>query len=202
MLLVGIISEDKKTKYSKKELIMEIAEEMKILRYIEVTTKEQANEVFQEVARIIVREQTVIENAARQMDALTKITRTIEKKNPELNIRKKNLTILPNSFLSCTTFLQRIRLDNNAFKYFPIEVIGCNSLRELSLNANQIEEIPTQISKLVNLHRFEIENNALDDLPFRSVRFPPFSPFVPLSSSFPFPFPLSLTPFIYPWIEN
>merc|ERR1712137_215011 len=45
----------------------------------------------------------------------------------------------------------------------------CSQLRELYLNANQIEQIPLSISRLSVLNRLEIESNKLETLPCHAI---------------------------------
>lgn len=140
---------------------------MKALRYIEVTTTADAKEVFLEAGRTLVRSFSNDLNVARLLDFNTRLQK-LEKK-PEISFRKRYLTALPNTFLQYTSVLQKIKLDSNAFRYFPLEILLCTQLRELNLNNNEIEDIPNGIQKLNLLNRFEIENNKIESLPIRAV---------------------------------
>eukprot|EP00012_Vannella_robusta_P011328 CAMPEP_0206202734 /NCGR_PEP_ID=MMETSP0166-20121206/12366_1 /ASSEMBLY_ACC=CAM_ASM_000260 /TAXON_ID=95228 /ORGANISM="Vannella robusta, Strain DIVA3 518/3/11/1/6" /LENGTH=980 /DNA_ID=CAMNT_0053621749 /DNA_START=454 /DNA_END=3392 /DNA_ORIENTATION=- len=171
ILLVGIISDTLigKNKYVLKESVLEAAELMKAIRYIEVTTAADAKEVFLEASRVLVRTQLHETNVGRLLELNGKIQKANDKR-PEVMLRKKMISVLPNSIFQVTSFLQRLRLDNNLFAYFPNEILHCPQLRELSLNSNQIEEVPSSISKLTLLSRFEIENNMLENLPIRALK--------------------------------
>ena len=86
-------------------------------------------------------------------------------------IKRKQSAGLPNCFLLSCNHLQKLNLDHNQIRYFPLEIIDCTQLRELYLNFNVIEEIPSSISKLTLLTKFEIESNSLESLPVASVFF-------------------------------
>jgi len=160
------LSEDKKTKFVPKDLAVGFAEEVKALRYFEITTKDDAKEVFNEVARVVARDRWF--EITKMPEALVKLQK--EKKSTALDVRKKQLKCLPNLFLLHSHNLQKLRLDGNQIKFFPMEVFACTQLRELTLNNNAIEVLPPTISKLNLLTRLEIENNQLATLPIRELQ--------------------------------
>ena len=84
-------------------------------------------------------------------------------------MKKKNLSFVPNSLFFTTSFLQRIRLDHNLFQFFPLALLECTQLRELSISNNVLEELPNGISKLTLLTHLNVENNRLESLPIREV---------------------------------
>ena len=167
ILLVGVLVDGAQSRKSVSRAdASTIAQDIKALRYIEVTSQEDVEEVLQEIASVILRE--------RLYKAPPKIIELIEKapkdkKVVELSLRKKQLVCLPNEFFRCSQVLQRLRLDNNGFKYFPEEVLCCPNLSELSLNGNLIEELPSSIVRSTSIVRLEIESNRLETVPFGAV---------------------------------
>ena len=169
ILLVGIDLPNFNSSPSQKKIsiekIREISEEMKILRYFEVKTKEDSVEVFHEAARISVREL----NANFKVETIERLHQACEKKLPSLDLRKRGIILLPSVIYYLCHFLQKIRLDNNFIRFFPMEILAFTNLQEISLAMNQIEEIPWEISKLTSLIKLDLENNLIEDLPILSV---------------------------------
>lgn len=165
---------------------MEVCEQMKAIRYIEVTSKADAHEVFMECARTVMRDNRV-DLAPRYVDVITKvgsfwdftifqtltaeqIMRAEEKQQQELGLRKRQLPLLPNSILRTRSFLQKLRLDNNNFQFFPEELLEFTHLMELALPYNQIKEIPAAISKMKSLQRLDLEGNQIEALPLTEIK--------------------------------
>ena len=168
ILLVGLIAEaTQRSKYVSKALALEGLEVMNGLRYIEVTSSKNAKEVFMEAARILARKSHT--DANKLAEVPQKLQKLIEKRSPDVILRKKNLTTLPNSFMRMQTYLRKLRLDSNRIQYFPEEILLCEELRELGLCGNMLFELPDEIMKLQHLVRLDLENNLLLNLPIDAV---------------------------------
>ena len=162
ILLVGLdFPVFRETKAMSHEKIMEVAGVMKVLRYFQVSNREEAEEVFLEAARISVREL----HSTLKIETIEKLQTACEKRLPRVDLRKRSISLLPSLIYYLIPFLQKIRLDNNSFKHFPMELIAFDKLRELTISMNQIADLPPEISKMTSLEKLDLEFNLLDDLP-------------------------------------
>lgn len=121
--------------------------------------------LFEDAARAVTREVV----GSKSPDLVKKLQNAMQKQRSELMLPKKQISILPNQIYWLRLSLQRIRLDGNSFKFFPLELTDLPSLHEITLNNNQITEIPDCIQKLRSLQRLELENNRIEELPIAAV---------------------------------
>ena len=81
-----------------------------------------------------------------------------------LDLRSKNLTILPES-IGKLTYLQYLNLENNQLTRLPENFNNLRNLIELYLNSNALKELPDNFGKLSNLKKLNLSKNELQELP-------------------------------------
>ena len=164
MILASIDTNKKNTKAVSYDQSTDFLKEFNGIRYFEISTQEDAKDLFTEVAKIKIRAAEI-----QPKDISLNVQKILDKKTTDAAFRKKGLSLLPNTIYSITPFVQKLRLECNSFKFFPLEVFYFSQLQELNLSMNQLEEIPPEISCLTNLVKLEIEYNLLESLPLSSV---------------------------------
>ncbi|MCH2045808.1 MAG: leucine-rich repeat protein [Saprospiraceae bacterium] len=103
----------------------------------------------------------------------------------EVNIYAQSLVALPDSFSNCIELkkitiqgslkhlpslakmkdLWFLRLAKNKLESLPKDIGGCESLRKVYLNSNQLTAIPDQLTSLKNLELLNLAENKLGNLP-------------------------------------
>jgi Leucine-rich repeat (LRR) protein len=89
-------------------------------------------------------------------------------KQPEkvksINLARKQISSLPDSFSRFVNLEQLVISDNN-FTAFPGVVLQCKKLKKLDAAANKFSEIPASLSTLENLEELSFAYNDLKALP-------------------------------------
>jgi Leucine-rich repeat (LRR) protein len=145
--------------------IKEIANLMKALRYFEVSSKESADEVFLEAARIYIRET----QSNPSLATISLLQQACVRNGNHLDLKKRGITLLPSLIYYLSSTVKIVELDHNNLKNFPLEFVYFDQLQELTLSNNQIEEIPLEVSKMSSLVLLNLSNNLIDDIPISSV---------------------------------
>ena len=63
------------------------------------------------------------------------------------------------------TNLQQLSLNNNQLSQIPVEIGQLTNLQELYLHNNQLSQLPVEIGQLTNLRPLSLSNNQLSQLP-------------------------------------
>lgn len=61
--------------------------------------------------------------------------------------------------------IERISIIDCGLKFFPIEILRCESLQQILAGNNHLEELPEQICNLSELNTLNLHGNKLSDLP-------------------------------------
>ena len=68
-------------------------------------------------------------------------------------------------FLLRLSNLQHLSLDDNQLVELPFEMCACTALREMHLANNQLQNLPLEFGYLINLEKLYLQKNNLKELP-------------------------------------
>ena len=83
----------------------------------------------------------------------------------ELRIPGMGLKSIPDEFCEQMVSLQVLSLNCNELEYLPDNITKLTNLCQLNLVKNKLKKLPMKIGLLCALHRLEVQNNLIDELP-------------------------------------
>ena len=83
----------------------------------------------------------------------------------ELRIPGMGLKVLPDEFCEKLVSLQVLSLNCNQLEYLPDNITILTNLCQLNLVKNKLKKLPMKIGLMCALHRLEVQNNLIDELP-------------------------------------